>query len=204
MEPIGNTPVVMALPTTPVKLDLGDGVVAREGFKRADFNAIERARAWPLGDSSVDELAATHLVERIPAGNVRRRRRPEDRLGREPGLSLQDRFLAFFDEAFRVLKPGGTFTLVVASATSLRGFADPRARRQLVQETFLFLSAEWRRVQKIPDADSCACDFGVSSTPFVDPEHNAKCPEVQAARFAHFWNVCLGFQVVLKSHKPAK
>lgn len=184
-------PVVMASPTVAVKIEIPGGAPPREGFEQSPFDYLRFP--WPLQDASVDELHAAHVVERIPLENVRR--------GARQG---QDLFLAFFEEAFRVLKPAGTMTVVTTSATSDRGYVDPRVRRHVVQDTFACLSADGRKhVEKnlgLPPP-TVACDFGVSTNPLVDTIEASKHPEVAAARFQTLRNVCLGLQVVLKANK---
>ena len=104
-----------------VRLDLGCGQNPREGFDGVDLLAPNPAYRvdlfsfpFPWADNEVDELHCSHFVEHLPATTT-----PDGR----------DYLLAFFDECWRILRPGGTMTVIVPNARSNRAFQDPPYRR---------------------------------------------------------------------------
>jgi len=175
-----------------IKLDLGAGQNPREGFEGVDLNAPNPAHrvdlfSYPLpwADSSVDELHCSHFVEHLPATTT-----PDGR----------DYLLAFFDECWRILKPGGVMTVIVPNARSNRAFQDPTHRRFIVAESFLYLSADWRASQKL-DHYRVSCNFSANVVPIIPTELSLLHPEAQARRFNESWNTILDWQATLTAVK---
>jgi len=203
-------PEVVLAPTRELKLDLACGQSCREGFEGVDLFADAKHRVnllqfpWPWADNSVDELHCSHFVEHIPMvyvspeGEVRHvPRSPEDR----------DLFFAFFDECWRILKPGGLMTVIVPALRSNRAFQDPTHRRFLPSEAFLYLNREWRVFNRL-DHYRTSCDFVAAvgaGGPQVDGnvpmEEGLRAPEVQAARFNTLWNTVLDWCVRMRASK---
>ncbi len=74
---------------------------------------------WPFPDGSFDRLVSHQLIEHIP-----------------PGRAGQDPLLEFFDEAWRVLRPGGTFAFDTPHADSWYAYGDLTHRRYFVPYAF--------------------------------------------------------------------
>ena len=175
-----------------VRLDLGCGQNPREGFDGVDLLAPNPAYRvdlfsfpFPWADGEVDELHASHFVEHLPATTT-----PDGR----------DYLLAFFDECWRILKPGGVMTVIVPNARSNRAFQDPTHRRFIVAETFLYLSADWRRSQGL-DHYRTSCNFSANVVPIIPTELSLLHPEAQARRFHESWNTVLDWQATLTAIK---
>lgn len=88
---------------------------------------------WPLPDESVLTLVVTNAAEHV-----------------DPGC-----FLAWMDEAWRVLKPDGQLALVTPYAGSPAWWADPLARNGLTEATPWFFDPEhrsgmWQRYKPCP------------------------------------------------------
>lgn len=119
-----------------IKLDLGCGQNPKEGFQGIDSSKHSKAEytfdlcwdAWPFEDDSVDELYCSHFIEHIPANFC----------------GEKDLLFQFFDEAYRVAKPGCKFYLQWPYFQSARAFQDPTHRRFIPIETMFYLQREWR------------------------------------------------------------
>lgn len=79
--------------------------------------------ALPFRDGSMDLLTAHQLVEHLPAD----------------GTGGRDPFFLFFDECWRVLRPGGRLLVDVPHAAGPNAHADPTHRRLLVPRSFSHL-----------------------------------------------------------------
>lgn len=182
----------LASPTAPVRLDLGCGANPREGFEGVDKFAADAKHKvdlfkfpWPWADSSVDELHASHFLEHIPADYI------------EDG---RDRLCAFMDEAWRVLKPGGAFTVIVPNARCNRAFQDPTHRRFFVAESFYYFNADWRKANGLQHYLG-ACDFNFEVNHTMPVEMQALHPEAAQRRFNESWNVIYDWHVRLTAKK---
>lgn len=189
-----------------LKLDLGSGQTPREGFEGVDLHApnakhrvhLWNGTAWPWADSSVSELAASHLIEHIDAAFI------------EVGLvttptkvspKMQDAFLFFFDEAWRVAKPGATFRLQWPALQSVRAFQDPTHRRYIPMQTLAYLDKNWREMQKL-DHYLGSCDWVMEScAPTTSLENSKKADVVQRRLYVESWNFSDDFIAVLRARK---
>jgi hypothetical protein len=195
-------PDVIVTNDAPLRLDLASGQVPRPGFKgvdlfTGDFRVDLLAFPWPWEDNSVDEVVCSHFVEHIPMGFID----DHDVVHALPGVGRKDLFLAFFDELWRVLKPGGKAEIVVPYLMSHRAFQDPTHRRFICEASFSYLMKPWRDANKL-DHYNVTCDFVAEACiPVTDPVEGARVPEVQAARRQHMWNVVHDMVIVLR--KPA-
>lgn len=154
-----GTIVDLAKAPGPLRLDLGCGKNKREGFTGVDVRPFPGVdvqcdlaqpddrlpfagqsqiyRRWPWEDSSVDEVHCSHMLE-----HVKREARPH-----------------FFNELFRVLKPGGKATFITPHWASCRAYGDVTHEWPPVSEFFwLYLDKGWREVNA-PHNDEYTCDF---------------------------------------------
>jgi SAM-dependent methyltransferase len=114
-----------------LRLDFGCGPNPREGFigvDRIKFPKVDIVMnigedKWPWKNDSVDEAHASHFIEHLDA---------------------QER-IHFVNELFRVLKPGGKFTMITPHWCSNRAYGDLTHKWPPVSEMWSFyLSEEWR------------------------------------------------------------
>lgn len=174
-----------------LKLDFGAGLHKREGFKGVDRLALPgvdfvmdlvRVKQvctevypegeyladqnmpgkvgefvpWPWKDNSVDEAHASHFIEHLT---------PEERCH-------------FFNELYRVLKPGAKCTVICPYWASARAYGDPSHRWPPIGEWFwYYLDKDWRAtqaphtdIQHNPHGYSCHFPFaGGTGTYALDP-----------------------------------
>jgi hypothetical protein len=204
----------LAAPAITRKLDLACGQSPAEGFEGVDIYPKAQhvvdlmTYPWPFEDNSVAELRCSHFVEHIPMIFV-------DDEGREvpmgwghtlPSGSVvcgKDALFKFFDECYRILVPDGWMEVIVPSARSNRAFQDPTHRRFIVEHTFAYLDAEWRRGNRL-DHYNVDCDFVANVNWTIgDPTLNVRAPEVQQLHFNHYWNTTMDFVAKMKCRKPA-
>ncbi len=184
--------------TPALKLDLGSGQTPREGFEGVDLhapNAKHRVHLWdglmwPWAESSVDELNASHLIEHIDALYIRK----------YTGESM-DAFLFFFEEAWRVIKPGGTFRVQWPALQSIRAFQDPTHRRFIPMQTLAYLDRNWREMQQL-DHYLGSCDWVMEHcAPTCSIEDSKKPAPVQERLYKEAWNFSEDFVATLRARK---
>jgi hypothetical protein len=124
---------------TPIRLDIGAGVHPMKGWTAMDRVAMPGIHIvhdfldfpWPFEDGSVSEARAEHVIEHIPHLCLCCRKR-------------QDPFFAFFDEVWRVLRPGGKLYLISPHSDSRRAWGDPTHCRAINEQTLMYLSNDVR------------------------------------------------------------
>ena len=129
-----------------LKLDFGCGPNKREGFTGVDIRQFDdkvdvvtdlTITPWPWEDESVSEAHASHFIEHLTA--------PQR--------------IAFCNELYRVLVPGGSCQIIVPHWASCRAYGDLTHQWPPVSEFwFYYLSKEWRE-KNAPHNDGYTCDF---------------------------------------------
>ena len=192
-----------------IKLDLGSGEYLRDGFESVDLfmpDAIHKVNLfmfpWPWEDSSIDELHCSHFIEHIPMTWVTSRTSNlGDKYDEHSHIPLnsesRDLFCMFFNEAYRILKPGGLFTVVWPALQSTRAFQDPTHRRFIPTEALLYLSAKWRLDNKIGHY-LCSCNFNVETCEMSIPQHLV---EASKQDVITCWNIVENYMATLKAVK---
>ncbi len=108
-----------------MKLEIGGGLAAWPEYINLDpaHGSGEFRRriqdGIPLPDGSVEEARCSHLLEHIPAGRER---------------------IDAFNEVWRVLAPGGTFTVVVPLFPGYGAIADPTHVSLWVEQSFWYFT----------------------------------------------------------------
>jgi hypothetical protein len=123
-----------------IKLDLGCGSRPKDGFSGVDIVGpdvdflidLASGHRWHFQTSSVDALASSHFIEHIPAEYVQT---PD---------GGQDALFWFFDEAWRIAKPGALFELRWPGYNSVWAFQDPTHRRFIPVQALAYLSIKSR------------------------------------------------------------
>jgi predicted SAM-dependent methyltransferase len=208
----GSAPkLVEARPRASLRLDLGCGQTPKEGFEGVDVASAEAKHRvdlfkfpFPFADGSVEELHASHLCEHIPAREVEARDIHETMVD---GYAVtietvkrflgQDFFFAFMDECWRIMAPDAWMTIVVPSGKSSRAWWDPTHRRFFQQQTFLYLSEEWRIIQGL-DHYNVHTHFAVDVGHTWAPDEALRSEEAQRYRLTHLWDVTQDYVAKLK------
>ena len=191
------------------KLDLGCGLAPIDGHEGVDlFGDKAKHRVdlfkfpWPFEDNSVEAINASHLLEHVPAREIEARDIVE---GTSPEVAARfvgvDMLFAFMDECYRILKTDCWMQAIVPSGRSNRAFWDPTHRRFFMQETFLYFSADWRKVNNLQHYN-VRCNFGVEVIHSMPNEEGLRSAEVQAERFRTLWNVTVDWLAKLKKLPP--
>jgi SAM-dependent methyltransferase len=167
-----------------VKLDLACGDSKREGFTGVDKYKTESVDIvhdlsvypWPFEDSSVDEVHCSHYVEHV--------------------VDL----CKFWGELWRILKSGGSATIIAPYGKNNRAWQDPTHVRAIVEESFYYLDKNFRKTNKLehylgnPDVDF---EFVVVYAG-VDPVWANRSEESRSFAIKHYWNVIADIQATLK------
>lgn len=128
----------------PIRLDIGCGKAKKPGFIGVDsikFDGVDVVHdirtKWPWEDSSVDEVHCSHVLEHLTNFNDKWER------------------VHFFNELYRVLKPGkrengqivgGKATIIFPHWASQRYYGDPTHKEPFSEFGFYYLDKNWRAV----------------------------------------------------------
>ena len=171
----------LALPAPLSKLDLGCGPNTREGFEGVDctpFVGVKhvvdlKITPWPWADNSVAEAHSSHFVEHL--------------------TSLER--VAFWNELYRVLVPGGTCQIIVPHWNSCRAYGDPTHQWPACSEfLWYYLSAEWR-AGNAPHTDAqhvpgmLNCNFNATWGYTLRPDLGVRNQEYQQFAIANYKEV---------------
>ena len=176
-----------------MKLDLGCGTKKREGFVGVDCIAFDGVDfvfdmgsvPWTFADSSVDEAHASHVVEHLTAGER----------------------CHFYNELYRVLKPGAQATIIVPHWGSNRAYGDPTHQWPPVSEmSFFYLDRTWRE-REAPHTDAkhwpggYACDFTATWGYSLHPAIQTRNQEFQSFAISFYKEAALDMHATLTARK---
>lgn len=190
--------LVIAQPPVELKLDLGSGPRPRDGFKGVDWIVgvtdyrchLWDGSKWPFEDNSVDELHCSHVIEHVKNDYIQTYKGEE-----------QDALLFFFDEAYRIAKPGAVFTVIWPALQTVRAFQDVTHRRFIPHTMIAYISREGRKAMGV-DHYVGECDWIGTVNPTMQHEETLRSSEIQAKRFNECWNTISDFWANLKANKP--
>lgn len=166
-----------------LKLDFGCGPHPREGFAGVDRLSFDgkvahvvdlRKTPWPWPDGSVAEAHASHFIEHLTA--VER--------------------VAFCNELYRILVPGGTCQIITPHWNSNRAYGDPTHQWPPVAEMwFYYLSQTWRAANA-PHTDVAhwpagfRCDFVATWGYSLRGDLGVRAQDWQQFAIANYKEVC--------------
>ncbi len=128
-----------------MRLDLGCGKKKRKGYLGVDlldFEGVDRVvdlrtGLWPWEDHSVEEAYSRHFIEHLTGAER----------------------IVFFNELYRVLKPGATAVIITPHWAHASAYGDPTHQWPPVTPwTYYYLDRTWRE-ENAPHV-GYACDFG--------------------------------------------
>lgn len=151
---VGNAvTTIRAVGDQPLKLDLGCGKNKVAGFVGIDFinfegvdHVVDLRKPWPIEDGSADEVHCSHFLEHLTGAER----------------------IHFFNELYRVLKPGAQARIITPHWSHERAYGDPTHQWPPVCSwTYFYLDKNWREV----NAPHCGytCDFMLSPREAGDP-----------------------------------
>jgi len=154
----------------PLRLDFGCGQNKKPGFVGVDKFAMPGVdyvldignAIWPWPDSSAEEAHASHFLEHLTNQNGKNER------------------VHFFNELYRVLKPGAKATLIFPHWNSNRYYGDPTHKEPFSEMGFYYLSREWRK----------------SQAPHTDAEHN---PNGYSCDFEAVWGYSMHASLAVRN-----
>jgi hypothetical protein len=185
------------MPTaTLIRLDLGCGSRKAEGFVGMDAIATEATDVvhdlldvpWPFAEGSVAECRAFHVVEHLPQACL--------------GCQRKDGLVAFMEEVYRILEPGGTITITGPYYRSIRAWQDPTHTRALTELTFCYFNQPWAKANAVEHYCPSVHFEHVGKVELILNPTWAKNQRRDPYTMAHDWNVIDDMQVVLKAVKP--
>lgn len=195
---VAKTKLNIAKEVPVLKLDLGSGPRPAEGFKGVDrvknvthftFDLCSGER-WPFDDNSVDELRSSHFIEHIKADYIDVYNHDEQ----------QDAMFFFFDECFRIIKPGGTFTVQWPALKSNRAFQDPTHRRFIPDVQMGYFNKAVREANGLQHY-LVVCDWLSNVVPTIDYNMSLRHEKIQQRLYRENWEYAQDFIATLKANK---
>lgn len=157
-----------------MKLDLGCGRRCKEGFTGVDISPECGAEIvhdlsempWPFEDDSVEEVNCSHFLEHLDG----------------------DERMAFMDELYRVLKPGGTATITTPYWTWVGAVQDPTHRwPPIAEQSYYYFNREMRERMGV-DHYPIRCNFDYSLTCVAMPHLHGRSQAEMAHAHYHQLN----------------
>lgn len=161
-----------------LRLDLACGNRKKSGFtgvdicSAADIVCDLEKFPWPFADSSADDVYCAHYIEHT-----------KDLMG-------------FFNELYRILKPGATAEIIAPYYSSIKAWQDPTHLRAISENTFYYYNREWRFVNKLGHYP-IRTDFDHDSKFLLFPGWDEKDKEELKFAFRHYINVVDTIRTVL-------
>lgn len=103
------------------------------------------------------------------------------------------------EEAYRVLVPGGIFTVTATYYTHLNYFSNIRNITPITDDTFGYYCKKWCKEKKIDKLTRCNFDFEL--TYFYTEEWVLKSDQLKNFARKHYWNVVESVKIVLKKQE---
>jgi ubiquinone/menaquinone biosynthesis C-methylase UbiE len=122
----------------------------------------------PWKDGEVDEIMASHFIEHIPA-KIR---------------------WPFFDECYRILKPGGIMRIIVPNFKSERAYGDcTHEWPPLTAFSFYYLNRGWREANKLTHGPyALKCDYDHQAGPSgISPELTSRSQDAVMFAMRNYW-----------------
>jgi len=161
-----------------MKLDIAAGQNKKEGFTGIDImpgsdivHDLEQF-PWPIESESVEEAHCSHYIEHT-----------------------KDLF-KFFDELYRILKPGAKCTIIAPYYSSIRAWQDPTHTRAISEATYLYANKGWREQNKL-DHYPVSCDFDYTYGYAFHPAWQSRSEEARSFAVGHYINVVTDIMATL-------
>jgi SAM-dependent methyltransferase len=125
------------------KLNVKGELAEVRELDRADWHLFDCYEPWPWADSSVDDIYCGHVLEHLYASER----------------------VHFFNECWRILKPGEVLRVETPHWCSCRAYGDLDHKWPAVSEQFFAsLAASWRGKHQPHLLDAFRCNFDVNTS----------------------------------------
>lgn len=168
-----------------MKLNLGSGKEVKEGFEGADIKdfgqhfKVDLRDKWVWENDTIEEAYSRYLLPCFTKAEINH----------------------FFNELYRVLKDGATFTLILPAWNAAGGYGHPHFVSEIKEGFFYFLSKEWREANA-PEVDDLNCNFVCTWGYNMHPSIVTRNQEYQQFALSNYCNAALDLIVTVK--KEAK
>jgi DNA modification methylase len=179
------------------RLDLACGNNKRENFKGIDVVKTDvtdyvfdlQSFPWPIESESAEHVHCSHYIEHIPHSNINSILKQSNSFEefKEKMSTSKDGMVEFWNELYRILKPGGKASLIAPYYTSQRAFGDPTHERFIADSTFWYLNKNWMTENHL-EHYGLNCDFDVKISYYITNEMTLKSEAVRQEAFLHDWN----------------
>lgn len=177
-----------------VAIDIGCGKNKKAGFIGVDQYQMEGVdivadltQKWPWEDASVDEANCSHFLEHLTNFEGKWER------------------VHFFNELYRVLKPGAKCTLIIPHWASNRYYGDPTHKEPFSEMGFYYLSKAWRDSQAPHTGEinpkGYRCDFEATWGYGMRQDLHARNPEFQQYALQNFKEAATDIHATLTAVK---
>jgi SAM-dependent methyltransferase len=157
--------------TSPLRLDIGCGRSTPEGWEGIDSldfgqkHIFDIRAGLPFADASVDEVRSSHFVEHLTGAER----------------------VAFFNELYRVMKPGATALIITPNWSHACAYGDPTHQWPPMSSWWpLYLNQDWRSANAPHVAYTCNFDHTVAGS--WDESIAARNPEAKSMMMHHYTN----------------
>lgn len=178
-------------PAASVRLNLGCGQTKIEGFTGVDISADCGADVvhdlavmpWPFAGNSVEETVSSHFLEHLTGAQR----------------------LAFMDELYRILVPGGRATFITPYHQNVRATQDPTHQWPPISDnSYLYFHRGWREMNGLGHYP-IHCDFDFVPSYVLDSSTGVLQWNEERRQFAmkHYSNIISDLNVVMTKHEPS-
>ena len=204
---------------TETKLDLACGNNKRDGYAGIDIVKTDstdyvwdlQQYPWPIESESVEEINCSHYIEHIKHDNNMLELKSilascssfeefKSKLVDEDYNKPQDGLIKFFNELYRVLKPGGKVHIVAPYYSSIRAVGDPTHVRLIGDSTFWYVNKKWREDNHL-EHYGLMCDFEAKLSYYISNDMTLKSEEFRQNAFVHYLNAIEDIMVDLTKTK---
>jgi predicted SAM-dependent methyltransferase len=132
---------------------------------------------YPFKDKSVDAIFSSHFVEHLDG----------------------DERIKFFNECYRILKPGGVMRHLHPYYKSVRAYQDPTHKwPPITENSYLYWDKSWREMNKLDHYPiNCDYEFNIYYV-WQDPTVANKSEETRMFNVDKYWNVVADMVVDMK------
>jgi SAM-dependent methyltransferase len=167
------------------KINIGCGRETKEGFDGIDIidygqkHIVDVRKGLPFKNNTIDEVYSRHFLICLTNFNEK-----------------YDR-VKFFNELFRVMKPGSIATLIIPSWNAAGGYANPTFQEAFYEGVLYFLNKDWRTANN-PEVTLYTCDFDPTWGYSLHPALATRNQEYQQFAIANYCNASTDIMITLK------